>query len=461
MRFIRNVLSNLATLLLAFVLALIIWVNAVQVEDPIRSAFLQIPIEFVGQPENSKLMTPTSQSVQIVFEGPDSVVSQLTPQNFSAVVDLSQVPFGEPAPVNVQVRSMVPRVIVLSQSIETLIVHLEQLVSRNIPVTLDIRGSVARGHTQGEPVIDPPFITVVGTSSQVEPLDVARATIFLNNERETRVYTSQPIFYDKQGRVASVSGLSLSTEQVTVTIPVSETAGFAEKLISVDWIGEPAPGYRLLSVEVNPPSVLVQGRQAQLNQLNRVQTETIDITGLQSSFRQQVALVLPDGITLDEVEEVFVDIEIEPLLTTAIYNRVPQLQGLGRNLEARVVPESVRVVLFGPLPDLNALPEEEVRVTLDLFGLDTGTYSLQPDVDFPGQGIELRSIQPAQVMVHITRTPTVTNQLTTTLHLQDLAPVVSAEPLPATDYHSAPAAFPIALRPSLAAVLWFPWAKRS
>ncbi|MEJ2747723.1 MAG: hypothetical protein P8183_07405, partial [Anaerolineae bacterium] len=78
-------------------------------------------------------------------------------------------------------------------------------------------------------------------------------------------------------------------------------------------------------------------------------------------------------------------------------------------------PQSVHVVLYGPLPALDALPDEEVRVTVDLFGLITGTYSIAPDVSFPDRGIELRSIQPSQVTVEITAPLTITNELTSTL----------------------------------------------
>ncbi|MCA9975913.1 MAG: hypothetical protein KC413_09200 [Anaerolineales bacterium] len=59
--------------------------------------------------------------------------------------------------------------------------------------------------------------------------------------------------------------------------------------------------------------------------------------------------------------------------------------------------------------------DEEVQVTIDLFGLMTGTYSLEPDVSFPDRGIELRSIQPAQVTVEITTPLTFTNELSGTI----------------------------------------------
>lgn len=416
MRFLRSLLANLATLLLSLFLAVFIWVNAIQAEDPTISKSLQVPVDFVGRPDNTALLVPgnPNQSVQIVFQGPSSVVNRLAADDFVATVDLSQAPFGEEVPVEVVVRPENSQSTILFQSPEQINVHLERLISRDIPVELEIRGTVARGHTYEEPLVDPRHITVIGTASEVEPLEFARVTVFLSNDRQTKVESPQPIFYDRQGRVASVSNLELSQEQVQVTIPINEAADFKEVPITVDWEGVPAPGYRLLSINVDPPSVLVTGRPTQIQQLNRVQTERIDITGLTETFIQQVALTLPDGIALDEVSEVFVTVEIEPIYNTFTYNRAVELQGLATELEATVAPEEVRIVLYGPLPVLETLLDEEVRVAVDLFGLDVGTYNLEPDVNFPDRGIELRSIQPSLVTVNITPTITTTSHLTQT-----------------------------------------------
>lgn len=420
-RFIGNVLGNLVTLLLSMVLATIIWYNAVQSNDPLRTQFLQVPVSFIGQPDNTILVTPnTSQSVQVVFRGPTSLVATLTDQNFSASLDLSQLPFGEETLASIVVQSNDPKVTILSQSPEQLLVHLEQTVLREIPVELDLRGSVAIGYSQGEPFINPPAIVVSGIASQVEALEMARVTVFLNNDRETVRRLPQPIFYNRQGRPASVNNLEVSTEQVEVTIPISESAGFAEKIINVDLQGDPAPGYRVIGVEVDPPTVLLQGRPTQLSAIQWVNTEPVDVNGLTESFRPQVALSLPQGITLAEVEEIFVTITIEPFRTTSIFNRTPQIQGLRSGLTAELETETVRIVLFGPLPALNALIEEDVTAVLDLFGLGPGAYSLEPDINFPEQrGIELRSIQPPQVIVRIApaTTLTETGAITTTRSL--------------------------------------------
>ena len=413
MKIVRSFLSNFLTFLLSLLLAVLIWLNASQENDPTRLQSFQIPIDFIGQPENSTLVA-SDENMVFVVEAPASVMDELTTENFTAVVDLSQIALGEDVTVDVNVQPKVRNVTITSPSPDQVTVRLEQLVTRDIPVVLDIRGSVARGHTQGEPLVDPENITLVGTEAQVSRFESARVTVFLNNVSQTVVAAPVPIFYDRQGRVASTSGLkSVSHEEVNVTIPVQESADFAEKFIEVDWQGAPADGYRLLSINVDPPSVLVQGVPTRLNEITQISTEPIDITGLTDTFTQTVTLDLPEGITLDEVQVVSVTVEIEPILTTGVYNRPVEILGLGRNLTSTVEPEEVRVVLFGPLPVLDTLSEDEVRVTVDAFGLISGTYNLEPNVDLPDRGIELRSAQPPLVTVNITST--LTDTLTDTV----------------------------------------------
>ncbi len=400
-------LTNVATFLLALVLAFFIWMSASETQDPIRTRFLEVPLQYVGLPADTTLVdVDARQTVQIRLEGPDTILQEITPDDFVATADLSQVPSGERVSVEINVTTTKSGAEISFITPEQVDVTLEQQVTRDIPVELDIRGSVARGHTQGEPLIEPPSIRVSGPESQVSQLNFALVTIFLNSTVETLIETSSPIFYDQAGRVSSVSALDLSHDEVTVTVPVEESAGFADKLVTVVWTGEPAPGYRLLSVTADPPSVLVEGRPAQVNLLASVTTEPIDIDGLTESFQQAAVLALPTGISVDPEQTVTVNIEIEPILTTSSYNRVPEPRGLPSGYEAIIEPEQVRVVLFGPLPVLDALSEDDVRVILDLFGLEPGRYSIVPDVDIPDRGIEIRSVQPSAVTVTISEAVT-------------------------------------------------------
>lgn len=449
-RILRSIISNIVTLFLAFAVAVIIWFNASQVEETIVRQTIQTTINIVGIPENGILIEPNSDTLQpliIGFEGPESVVTELTADNFVATLDLSAVPFDEEREVPVQVQ-ITPgsEIAIVFQSTEEINVMIEESISRDIPVQLDIRGTVARGHAQGTPLIDPPTITVSGPASDVEQLSTIRLTVFLNNARETQLYSPQLIFYDQQGRVTSVRGLMLSTDEVEVTIPVNESAGFAEKFITVSRIGEPAFGYRLLNITVEPDSVDVTGPPTQLGALSRVETEQIDITGLTESTRLQVALDLPEGIRLDQDQEVFVNIEIEPRFDTASFRRDVEVLGLGADLEvSKITPEDVRVIFFGPVLILEALLEADIQVTVDLFDLSEGAYSITPRVVFPEErGIEMRSIQPSVVTVEITQVQSITETLTNTLAITKTSSLPENMIGVATTVATPPPMFPIA-----------------
>ena len=52
----RDALTTIASLLLALVLAVAIWTNATQAEDPVRTRFLEVPLEYVGLPADTVLV---------------------------------------------------------------------------------------------------------------------------------------------------------------------------------------------------------------------------------------------------------------------------------------------------------------------------------------------------------------------------------------------------------------------
>ena len=431
MKKLRSLLASTATLILSLTLAIVIWFNAVQEQDPDTRRSVQIPATYVGLPENVIIVEPTNpdQAILVTYEGRSSIVTDLSEGDFSAVIDLSEVPIGERQSIPVNIEATTTEIAANSTPSEIAIL-LEELKTVSIPVEVDIRGSEARGHIRQPELLEPTEIVVTGIASEVDDLDFAQVTVFLNDENQTFIDNPRPIFYDQQGQVASVSNLDISADVVQVTIPIQESADFAEKIISVDIVGEPADGYRLLSASVSPSTILVTGRPTQLQVPFNVRTEPIDITGLTESFNGPVTLVLPEGIELDEVEEIIVDVQIEPFRSTKIFNQPVVVQGVDLEKEADVTPESVRVVLFGPLPILETITEQELLVTVDGFGLENGEYTVEPVVNFPEQrDLELRSIQPSVVTLQITDTLTTTNGISNTLPITDASSMLYNRPV--------------------------------
>jgi YbbR domain-containing protein len=389
----------------------------------VETRLWQIDVQTVGLPPDAQLLSRPPNTASITIEGPLSALDNLSPEDYTAIIDLSEVPFGE-SDVEIQVQGEYERVSVLNKSPETARIIMERIVTRDIPVRAEIRGEVARGHRRGQERLLPETVQVTGIASQVNQLVEARVTIFLDNSRQDIDLLRRPTFYDLQGNVASTVGLTVNPNDVQVIIPIIELAGFAEKPITVNWVGEPAPGYRLLNITVEPTSILITAPPDQLDAL-RIETEPVDISGLTRSETLQVALDLPEQVMVEDPQPIIVTIEIEPILTSDVVQKQVEIRGLGQDLEAILDPEEVRVFLFGPLPVLESLEEEDVRVTLDLLNLEIGTYSLEPIVSVSVNDVEFRSVQPAIVTVVITEAMTTTNGLTETLPLTETSSLIS------------------------------------
>ncbi len=390
-------------------MAVIIWATAVRAGDPLISRTLEVPVEVAGLPVDADLVTRPPESVLITIQGPNSALETIVPGDFAAIIDVSDVVYGE-ATVPIEIIGGQEQIEIVSRFPESATIRLEQIVTREIPITLQIRGEVARGHRIDDARVEPDSVLITGPAPRVDQLVEGRVVVFADEARENISELRRPNYYDIDGNIASVVGLDIEPNEIEVIIPVEELAGFTEKPITVNWVGEPAPGFRLLDVKVEPSSVQVTGAPATLDGL-RVQTEVIDISGLDETIAQQVGLDLPDGVRLVDIQPIVVTLEIEPILSSGVEQRPVEVRALGDGLVATLDPEEVRVFLFGPLPILDSLADDDVRVTVDLLNLITGTHVLEPFVSLSTDEVEVRSTQPALITVVISGVVTATEEL--------------------------------------------------
>lgn len=410
-RFFRLIFNNIASLALAFLLAAIIWVTAVQESNPIVSREYLRPVEIVERPDGILLNQPQDR-VQVRVEAPSNVLAQASANDFTAEINLNDLEFGQSdVPIRVRFDSSLnidPDAISIFPASSR--VNLDRRVTREVPVVVDVRGDVARTHSLGNIVADPQQVTITGPATRVNSIEEARATIFLNNTRETVIESARLLFYDNQGNTVSIASpdIQINTTRAAITAPVEERAGVADIAIQVQWRGRPRAGYRFLSAVASPRTVLVEGSPELIRELRAIPTEEIDINGLIEPDTFSVVLELPPGVTRLDSDPVYVDVEVERIMTTELFEPPPNVIGLGENLTATLVNTATSVVLFGPLEALETLRADDVRVDLDLFGLLTGTHAVEPNVSVPIQGVEVRSVQPSALSVVISSTLTQT-----------------------------------------------------
>lgn len=427
-RALRTLISYTTSLVIALFLAVIIWGVAVQESDVNQRRLIEIPVQLVGLPPDSEIENvPTM--VQIQVEGPTSLVDDLSGRDFSAVLDVTESPAGDSTlPLLVEHNDELNQQLIttLFQVPETVEITIERIITKEIEVRVDVTGSVPRGYEIGNVFTDPVTIQITGGSSRVGQIDHARAEIFLDNPQEDASFSRRLSFLSATGEFLSVSGLDITTRDVQIAVEINQLTGFVAKPIIVRWEGSPPQGYRLLDVKVEPDNVLVTGRPNQLELLQLLPTETIDVTGFRETAIIQAVLEVPDGIEIVELEPIFVTFEIEPIITTDLIRTQPEISGLAEGFTTTLDVEEIDVFLGGPFDKIQSLTPNDVRVTLDLSGLDIGTHSVEPLADVFVSEVEVRSLQPPFVTVNITRIMTMTDDITGTIPLTE----TSLVPLP-------------------------------
>lgn len=402
---LRWLTTNLRTFLLAFALAVAVWVTAVTASNPDQTGTLSrpIPIEFIGQDAGLILTSSVPQTVVVTLRAPKSVWDQLEadPASVHAVVDMTGLGSGtHTAEIVLQVG--VQPVRILSVTPRTLTLVFDPLVTRTLSVELSLSGVPAVGYQIGDPLLTPNKVTVSGPELTVTRVASIRAALDLTEARENLEASLPLAAFDADG--ALLSGLTILPQSVQISLPVLHLGGYRDLAVKVVTIGRPASGYRLTSVSAFPPIVTVySGNILLIESLpGYVETMPLDLSGVSDNIEIRLALNLPSDVTLVGEQSVLVQVgvtAIEGSLTVGF--RPVEVIGLGPGLTAQVSPVTVDVILSGPLPALDSLRASDVRVSVDVSGRGPGTYQLTPTISILAGGVSVESILPGTVQVTI------------------------------------------------------------
>jgi YbbR domain-containing protein len=399
--------TNFRTFLLAFVLALAVWVTAVTAANPDETQVYpnSIPIEFIGQ-DPGLIMTGTTvpQQVEVTLRAPHTVWQELLSSESSvrAMVDLTGLEPGTHT-VNIQIQIDNRPVRIISVTPQSFDLSLEPQVTRSLKINLSLTGSPAIGYQVGNAVLDPAEVVISGAESRVSLIDHIQATLDLTDARQS-ITTSIPLqVVDGNGSV--ISGVSVFPDNVQVSLPIIQQGGYRDLAVKVMTVGNPASGYSLTSVAAFPPIVTVYSANSDIidSMPGYVETSSLDLSAAKEDIEKQLGIILPPGVTLIGEQSVMVKVGIAPIESSRKFDyREVEMIGQATGLLYHLSPQTVDVILSGPLPELDSLAISDIHVQLDLTGKAPGTYQLTPKVSIPPQNITVESILPQTVEVIIT-----------------------------------------------------------
>lgn len=389
----RTWLEYLSSGLLALLLATVIWVMAVNEQDPPRTSDFQgVPIQYTDLADGLQMVGKVEERASVTVRAPASYWP-LNPNMLEATVDLKGLGVGVHN-VDVRLRSRDRAAMVIKCAPARVVVSLEESVSERVDVQTVVADpdTIPPGYATLPARSMPGKVLLSGPRSLVEAVDKVVATVWLRGSKATIESQVVPVALDAKGNV--VNDVDISPRSVAVTLDVMPLAEFRDVSIRAVTKGAPAAGYWMSNITVEPGAVTIQGKPDVIRTMPAVvSTVPIDLSGASESFSKRVELELPEGVSVYstdlQAQKVLVRVEVTAIVGGKTMQPPVEILGLRSGLVATIAPDTVDVILSGPVPELQALQLADLRVVVNLVGLRPGRHMVAPEVVLP-EGTKLR-----------------------------------------------------------------------
>ncbi|MBN1877544.1 MAG: hypothetical protein JXA33_25200 [Anaerolineae bacterium] len=389
---------------LSLLLAFFFWTVAIEAEDPtvVDTYATAIPVEVHNLPKDVVIVAGMDAALaRVKLRTPQSVWDTLRSEAINVYVDLTGAVSGTvTVPVFLDIaRDPVQIVEIIPPE---LTFRIESLVKKQIPVVAKLQGTAAAGYRVDVPIVIPESVSVEGPASLVNRVTEAQVTVPLQGRFSDVASDFNLKVVDAKEN--AVTGVEVVPKTVTVNVPVSSLGYFRDVPVSVVLNDRPAPGYRLVNLEVTPQLAKVVGVSSAVQSVRYLQTIPVSLSGLTRSLTTTLALQIPGNISVlyPPTSFVTVSVMIEAIRNSVTLELEPQIQGLGEGLTVSVEMKTVFALVSGPLSVTQQLTATNASLVLDLTGLNVGDYTIKPLVTVPSE-VVLENVIPELIPVNIKR----------------------------------------------------------
>lgn len=398
---IRWVIDNLSLLALALFGGVAAWALVSLSADPFVDRALVFKVAQLGGDARADVSITTTlpPTVTVNVHGQTSSVQALENGSLTLNVDLRQLPAGEGIlPLTPTLDA--PALSLVSVQPATARFAVVPLVSQPFTVNITVQGAPGLGFRVGAAQVTPPQVVVTASREAISAIASVDAVISADGARSSIEQNARVFARAVDG--TAIGGVRLSSEFVQARVTLEQLSNYRDLPVVVRWRGQPADGYAVTSITAEPQIVTVFGAVDAIQNLKGyVETQEVSITGAKANVSEKAGLIMPPGVSLvNGPQMVAVSVSVDTVQGSRTIKRAPVVIGVTQGLTATVSPESINLVLIGPLPRLAALTEDDVRIVLDVTGLSAGNYQLTPRVILP-DGVLAQSLVPTSVQVQL------------------------------------------------------------
>lgn len=406
-----KITNNLNLKIISILFAIVVWLIVVNVGDPVTTkVYKDVPVtvlheEFLTKEGQVYQVLESTDTVNITVRARRSVLKEIQKDDFSVTADMRELIYMESVRISVTCEKYEDKIEALYQSHDTLLVSIEEMVSKEFAVELETTGIPMEGYTVGKSSFKPTKITVSGPKSIVNKVERLVAKVDVDGASSlVEEEEAAPILYDADGMAINDSHLTLSSETCKVSVPIWATKSVA---VEVTPTGEVAKGYSYDKVSCYPTAITITGPNAVLEQVSKIEIPegVVDISGASEDLEMQIDIeqYLPEGIYLvdEDTAKINVTVGVSRQITKSFQIAVNQIGLLNAPEDYRVgfgLISEVTVVLRGTSSELEQMNEADIKCTANLNGMGVGEHQVPLEIVVSGNA---EVVEPVQLTVYI------------------------------------------------------------
>lgn len=380
----KMLMENLWLKLVSVVLAAIMWVLILYTYDPAATADFNLNVNVINGDKITSLgkvyEVIEGNSVTIRVKANSSLIKTLRSTDFEATADLSKLSPTSHANIDVVCKRANNIDIRFIGKVKFLEVKLEDLVTKQFPVTVEKRGEAEEGFFIGNAVPKPNFITVSGGKSSINKIKAVKVRVDASKSQTSFSTTSEPKAYDIDGYEITTGSLSFSSPSVDIMLNIFKTK---EVPVLIRTMGRPYMGYAIEGIAYEPKTIKVAGTDERLKRINKV-IIPIEVDGEITSVESSIRLIdyISDGIYLEDSESVVnVNTKIVRLSTKELSLPIESIKLLNQREDfvyETFTEDEIKLSIKGLKADLEKITEEKIEASLDFSEItEPGEYKLK------------------------------------------------------------------------------------
>ena len=342
----------------------------------ITQDFNSIPITLTNvealTEKNLVLADDKNYYLNLQVKGTDKNLRNVNMKEVTAEVDLSDIDEKGTYDLDVEVKGLANSVIISSMNPTSLAIEVDNIIKEALDVVVLLEGkpandlSVISAKSQEQ-------VEVEGPEESIARIDKITTTVDVSGLESDTTRHLEVAAYDATGN--PITDLEILPNVVEVEIVLGKTKSIG---IIPSTTGNPASGYIVTGVQIEPSKVLIGAKEALLNTIETIPMDPIDVSGQSKTFTKDINLTPPQGCYfLDNSGKVKVTVAIESPVEKSFTIDKVATRNLGTGLVAAKVKDTrVVVKLEGASSILNGLNASQIEAFVDCANLGPGEYEL-------------------------------------------------------------------------------------